>query len=92
MLEEPELEEREEKMFELWPENLEVVEFFQIVCGQWRVVAGFGGARFLDLDHVAVESAMNMHGVPRAKRKQLFSDLRVMTKAALRRINRRPSG
>ena len=73
----------------MWRENIDTVEFFQIISDQWRLVAGFGGIGFLALDYPAVESAMNMHGVPAKKRRQLFSNVRLMAAAALPLLNKK---
>lgn len=85
--------EREEKpLFEVWPENVDAVELFMVVAGQWRVVAGFGAAGYLGLDYRAVEAAMNMRGVKKQHRPQLFAGLRVMEAAALRVLNPKRNG
>lgn len=92
MLEEAPADEPEEEAFAVWPENVDAVELFCVVSGQWRVVAGFGGAGYIGLDYTAVEAAMNMRGVKKNQRPQLFADLRVMEVAAAALLNKRRDG
>lgn len=92
MLEEGAVDEPAEGVFEVWPENVDAVELFCVVSGQWRVLAGFGAAGYLGLDYTAVEAAMRMRGVKNKDRARLFADLRVMESAAAQELNRRRGG
>lgn len=82
----------DEEVFYVWPENVQAVELFCLAAGQWRVVAGFGGARFLGLDYAALEAVMRMRNVRAKDRARLFDDVRVMEGAALRELNRKADG
>jgi D-arabinose 1-dehydrogenase-like Zn-dependent alcohol dehydrogenase len=92
VLEEAPQDEPKPAAFEVWPENVDAVELFVVVSGQWRIVAGFGGVGYLGLDYAAVEAAMNMRGVKKHDRPQLFADLRVMEAAAATMLNKRRDG
>lgn len=64
----------------IWPENAESVNFFVDYCRtQWRV--GAGGPT--GLDYTAVLATMRASPIPRARRDEVFADVRVMESAAL---------
>ncbi len=86
------VEEEEEPVFYVWPENVQAVELFCVLANQWRVVAGFTQMRFLGLDYVAMEAVMRMRGVKRSDQARLLAELRVMEDAAARELNRKRGG
>ncbi|HBM60570.1 MAG TPA: hypothetical protein DD444_15410 [Citreicella sp.] len=66
----------EEEEDGLWPEHQPAVEAFIAVQDQWRVVAGFGGAFWLGLDHAACEASLRLAGI--AVTPALWAELRVI--------------
>lgn len=75
--------------FILLPENVESLDFFIGLSSQWsRQFTPGGRLVCLGLDYAGVEAALRLHGVPKAKRAALFSDVRVMERAALPVLNR----
>lgn len=67
---------------DVWPANWEAFCLFADLETQWRV--GIGGAT--GLDYTAVVSMMDLHEVPRERRRELLADLQVMEKAALKQM------
>lgn len=63
----------------VWPENELPLEVFDALSTQWRI--GFNGAT--GLDYSAIPLVMEELRVPKKKRKQVFSDIRIMESAAL---------
>lgn len=72
-----------EEGFDVWPENWAAFNFFKGLRSQWIVVAGMGNAIKCGLDYCRVEAKMNILGIPRKKRPELFHDLQIMEHAAL---------
>jgi len=64
---------------DVWPENWNVVLVFLALMTQWRI--GFAGVT--GLDYSALVAVMEINEVPRADRRQMFADIRVMEAAAL---------
>ncbi|MFC7518691.1 DUF1799 domain-containing protein [Herbaspirillum sp. GCM10030257] len=67
----------------VWEENWESLQFFLMVQSQWIIVASLTSGVRVGLDYARIEAAMRMDGIPRADRKMLFSDLRVIESAVL---------
>lgn len=63
----------------LWPENRAAWDLWQCIQTQWRV--GMGGAT--GLDYAGVQSAMQLIGVARKDRADLFALVRAMEGATL---------
>ena len=69
-----------EKDFEVWPENMQVVELFLRCQTQWRTsVAGITG-----LDYSGVAIVINMYGY----KPEIFEDLQIMEIAAIELLNK----
>ena len=69
---------------EVWPDNLEAVNLFIQVMGQWRM--GFNGP--VALDYVSVDVVMRIEQIPIANQSRLLSELRIMEDSALSQIAR----
>lgn len=82
-------EDEQDAVFELWQENWDSWLFFLAVSTQWTVVAGMGGIVYVNLNHCAIESNMNMRGIGRNMRAKLCDDLLVIERAALQELNKR---
>lgn len=76
------LDDFEEKVVEVWPENRLALEIFEAMGTQWRM--GFNGPT--GLDYAVIPMLLDQFDVSKKKRKQLFFDLRVMERAALAEI------
>ncbi len=72
----------DERAFEVWPECWDAVNFFYALSTQWKWLVGAKAMRS-GLDYTAVASTMQMLGLPRRKRAELFEDIQVMESAAL---------
>ena len=79
-----EVAEGQDEVFGIWPSHLPVVSLFLALRTQWRVT-GFG--RVLGLDYPSVVAAMDLRGVKRKRRGELFHQLRTMETAALGVLN-----
>lgn len=66
--------------FEVYPENYASVEVFNAMQTQWRADMG----AIIGLDYSALPMVMRLYGVPVAKRRKVFDDVRVMEHAAIR--------
>ena len=75
--------EAQEEVFALWPENAASFEFWCKLRTQWQV--DFAGNRCLN--YCAVEAVMNMTGIARQKRKQLFEEIRTMEISELNAVS-----
>jgi len=63
----------------VWPEHETAVEIFAAMSTQWRV--GFAGAT--GMDYAALPAVMDCYAVPEDKRRDVFSEVRVMEDEAL---------
>lgn len=63
----------------LWPENVASWSFFQSVSTQWNV--GTGGA--VGLNYPSVKLVMEMQGIRRHRRAELFAEVQAMERATL---------
>ena len=78
-----------EDQCEIHPDNMLTAQVFFSLRTQWRAVAGGSGVIYLGLDYGAIPPLLELVGVPRAKRRQTFGELRVMEAAALSILNTR---
>lgn len=69
-----------EEEFALWPECVPTFQFWQAVQTQWRI--GMTG-RATGLDYQGVKACMELCGIPRKKRTELFAGIRAMERATL---------
>lgn len=69
--------------FEVHEDNMEAVGLFLALGTQWRMLPTFAGAIPQGLDYAAVESVLRLAQLRPARRRLLFTDLRVMENAAL---------
>lgn len=74
----------EPEAYELWAENVPVVELFIDVQTQWRPGAGGG---VLGLDYNVVFRVMELNGVVQSEQKELLRDLQVMEAKAMQILN-----
>lgn len=65
---------------EVYPDNLQSVNIFQDMLTQWRV--GMGGAT--GLDYAALPAVLRFRGIFRKDQSQVFDDIQIMERAALR--------
>lgn len=71
---------------EIWPENLQAYELFEMLATQWRITdAGF----YIGIDYPSVQASMAMIGIKAKQRSTLFEDIRTMERAALQVLNRK---
>jgi hypothetical protein len=72
----------------VWEENWQAVLFFLEISHQWLIVSGMGGLHYIGLNYPAIESVIRTFApVPRSARAALWSDLRVLERAALEVLN-----
>lgn len=76
-------QEARERDFEVFEENVEVVDVFTALGTQWRVATGMGAAAYLGLEYQAVPPVLELMGVPPERRADTFAGLRLMEAAAL---------
>lgn len=69
-----------DEVFALWPENVPTFNFWQAVQTQWSA-AGTGYPT--GLDYAGVAACMDLHGIRKAARAELFVGLQVMEQATL---------
>lgn len=67
----------------VFEENWLALTVFIAVQTQWRIVAGMSGSMVTGLDYAALKGAMDMLGVSKKKRPQLFDDVRILEAAWL---------
>ena len=70
-------------VIEIWPENMESVQFFVRLSTQWR--HGMSGPT--GLDYASVLALLRTQ--PRERRDELFDDVQVMEQAALNEIHQK---
>lgn len=69
---------------EVWPDVMDAALVFEAMSTQWRV--GTGGP--CGLDYGVLPSVLRLHGLPRARWRDLFDDVRVMEAEALRTMHK----
>jgi hypothetical protein len=67
---------------EVWPDNWLPVHVFDAMSTQWRV----GASGVIGLDYNALPQVLRLTEVPRKRWADIFSDVRVMESAALKKI------
>lgn len=75
----PEDFDEEENIIEVWECNADAFYVFESMATQWRV--GMAGAT--GLDYAAMPVVMDMVGVERKRRPEVFSSVRIMETEAL---------
>lgn len=68
--------------YELPPELWPAWECFVCTWNQWRVIAGLVGLYFDGIDHTSLQSAMDMLGVKKSKRRDVFLHVRILESEA----------
>ncbi len=63
--------------FEVWPENWDTIQVFEVCETQWNWAVGMTAVR-TGLDYTALRSAMGMMGIPRKQRREVFHGVRLM--------------
>lgn len=74
------LDDYQDELVEVWPENYLSLQVFEAMGTQWRV--GISGPT--GLDYTVLPIVMRQMQVPKKERRQLFDDIRVMEGAALK--------
>lgn len=74
------LESRLEQAYFLWPENVERFNFWLSIQTQWN---NLGGGRILGLRYEGIQAAMELDGIPRKNRPELFALVKQMEQATL---------
>lgn len=64
---------------DLWPDNVQAVNVFAVICMQWRV--GMGGA--FALDYSVIEPALRMLRIPPEDWPDVFEAITVMEPVGL---------
>lgn len=72
----------------LWPENVEIWNLFNACGSQW--MEGLNGRT--GLIYTGVEVVMNMRGVKKSKRPDVFSKIQVMERAMLNAWSEKRNG
>jgi hypothetical protein len=76
------IEEASGPAVEIWPDNLQSVNFFISVCSQWR----HNGFTVTGLDYGVFPAVLRMTGIPRKDWASVFDDVRIMEDAALAQL------
>lgn len=74
-----------DKALEIWPDTATAIQVFAQLLTQWNV-GGMGAV--IGLRYEAIHAVMEVMDVPRADRRELLGDLRVMEAAALKEFRR----
>lgn len=77
-----------ENVFEIWPENVPVVDVFVALASQWNR-AGMSGEVLTGINYTAVPVVMDLLGVPPKKRRRYFEWIRLMEAEAREVANRK---
>jgi hypothetical protein len=78
-----------EENFAVYEDNWESLMFFLAVANQWNVTANVSNLIYLGLNWSGIESVIRtFRPVQKAKRAQLFDDLRIIERAALSVLNK----
>jgi len=75
-------ENQKPELFDVWPENWPVIEFWSQVCNQWRI-APLGG--YLGLDYTAIEIDLRFSQVPVIP--EVWQGMKIMEAAAREVLN-----
>jgi hypothetical protein len=70
----------------IWPEHVQAVEVFAALLTQWRM-GPMGGV--VGLDYSAIPPTLELMGVETTGRRELFEQLRIMEREAVKTINER---
>jgi len=68
--------------YELPPELWPAWECFVATWSQWRIVAGLGGVYCEGIDHASLVATMELLGVKKNKRREVFLHLRILESEA----------
>lgn len=68
--------------FEVWDDCIQAVEFFQSLRGEWAHISGMTVAR-TGIPSTRLRASMELQGIPRRRRRQLFEDIKLMESAVL---------
>lgn len=74
--------EQEPEEYELPPELWPAWECFVSTWNQWRVIVGLAAMHYDGIDHTALVSTMDMLGVKKSKRRDVFMHVRVLESEA----------
>ena len=74
--------EPEPELYELPPELWPAWECFVSTWNQWRVIVGLAAMHYDGIDHTALVSTMDMLGVKKCKRRDVFMHVRVLESEA----------
>lgn len=67
----------------VWPQHEQAVVAFASLLTQWRV----GPKGVIGLDYAAIPVVLDLHGVNKKKRRELFDQIRVMESEAIKVLN-----
>ena len=70
---------------EVWPDNAQSLDVFLAMQTQWERNGMTG--RYTGMRYVSLPVVMGFSGVPKAARRQVFDDIRIMESAVLEQIN-----
>lgn len=79
-------------IFEVHPDNAQIVAAFLTLQTQWRVIGGGMGFVYQGIDYTAVPAVLALLDVPRRERAEVFIGLRVMEASAIPFLNARSKG
>jgi hypothetical protein len=82
----PELLHSSDDIFEVWPENEEIVRMFLRIGTQWRT--SFGG--LVGLDYTVLFNLFDLYGIK--DRREMFEGIQVMESAALEAVKEESDG
>lgn len=71
----------------MWPENAAAWDAFYALDTAWQITSGLGGAAYLGLPRSEILATLELQGIKKKRRAELFEQLREMEKAALVVLN-----
>lgn len=75
----------EPEAVEVWPDNAPSLDVFLAMQTQWERNGMTG--RYTGMRYASLPVVMGFSGVPKAARRQVFDDIRIMESAVLEQIN-----
>lgn len=74
--------------FEVFEDCWTALKVFLALQTQWRVVSTMSALFYQGIDVCAIEPVLNLYGLKKKERKQVFADLLTMQAEALRHLNK----
>ncbi len=58
------------------------MQIYQACADQWRIVSGMAGVFYQGIENTAILTAMDMHDIPKNKRKHLLFEVKLIAQGA----------